>query len=162
MMQQRIGLGYDIHRLRAGSGLPLGGVFIPCEHEVIAHSDGDVVLHAICDALLGALALGDIGEHFPDNDPAHQDQASSYFVKHILNLPAYSDWQIGNVDVNIIAEAPRLSAHKSDIRTHIASILSIDEDQVSVKARSHEGLDAIGQKQAIAAQAVLLLSKNNS
>ena len=159
-MPTRIGIGFDIHRLEAGNGIILGGVSIPCEFKLLAHSDGDVVLHAICDALLGAVAAGDIGEHFPDTDPTNSQRPSAEFVQAVLALPALAAWQISNIDVNIIAEAPRLQAHKANIRSSVAAICGLALHQVSIKARSHEGLDAIGHKQAIAAQAVLLLEQD--
>lgn len=159
-MSTRIGIGFDIHRLEAGNGIVLGGVSIPCAYQLIAHSDGDVVLHAICDALLGAVAAGDIGEHFPDTDAAHSKRPSSEFVHSVLALPELAPWLISNIDVNIIAEAPRLAAHKTAIRESVAAICGLNCNQISIKARSHEGLDAIGHKEAIAAQAVLLLTQH--
>lgn len=162
-MTHRIGLGFDIHRLEAdpsaGAGVMLGGVRVPCPYRVVAHSDGDVVLHAICDALLGAVAAGDLGEHFPDNDPSHRGRDSAWFVERVLALPALAGWRIANVDVNIIAEAPRLMAHKPAIRTRVGDLLRLPAGTASIKARSHEGVDAIGQKLAISAQAALLLER---
>ena len=157
--QTRIGIGFDIHRLEAGNGIVLGGVSIPCDKQLIAHSDGDVVLHAICDALLGAVAAGDIGEHFSDTDAANSNRPSSEFVHGVLALPALAGWTINNIDVNIIAETPRLSQHKAQIRQTVADIFGCDLDRISIKARSHEGLDAIGNKEAISAQAVVLLER---
>lgn len=160
-MSHRIGLGFDIHRLEADlateAGLALGGVRVPCPWRVVAHSDGDVVLHALCDALLGAVAAGDLGEHFPDSDPAHRGRDSAWFVGHILALPALAAWRLVNVDVNIIAETPRLMSHKPAIRDRVGALLGLPADAVSIKARSHEGVDAVGEKRAIAAQAVVLL-----
>jgi 2-C-methyl-D-erythritol 2,4-cyclodiphosphate synthase len=157
----RIGLGFDIHRLEADpspdAGLALGGVRVPCPWRVVAHSDGDVVLHALCDGLLGAVAAGDLGEHFPDNDPAHRGRDSAWFVAHVLALPQLTAWRLVNVDVNIIAETPRLMAHKPAIRARVAALLGLPAEVVSIKARSHEGVDAIGEKRAIAAQAAVLL-----
>ncbi len=137
----------------------LGGVRVPCPWRVIAHSDGDVVLHALCDALLGAVAAGDLGEHFPDNDAAHRGRDSAWFVERVLALPHLAGWRLGNVDVNVIAEAPRLMPHKPAIRARVAALLRLPADAVSVKARSHEGVDAIGEKRAIGAQAVVLLER---
>ena len=156
-MTHRIGLGYDIHRLEAGDGIMLAGVRVPCAYRVIAHSDGDVVLHALCDALLGAVGAGDLGEHFPDTDPTHRGRASVEFVAHVLGLPALRGWRIGNVDVNIIAQAPRLEAHKPALRARLAEVLGVTMDRVSVKARSNEGMDALGAKLAIVAQVVVLV-----
>jgi 2-C-methyl-D-erythritol 2,4-cyclodiphosphate synthase len=156
-MSHRIGIGYDIHRLAAGDGIMLAGVRVPCPYRVIAHSDGDVVLHALCDALLGAVAAGDLGEHFPDTDPAHAGRDSSAFVAHVLALPALAGWAIANVDVNIIAQAPRLEAHKPALRACLAAVLGLPAERVSIKARSNEGMDAVGAKQAIVAQVAVLL-----
>jgi 2-C-methyl-D-erythritol 2,4-cyclodiphosphate synthase len=153
----RIGIGYDIHRLEAGDGIMLGGVSIACAVRTIAHSDGDVVLHALCDALLGSVAAGDLGEHFPDTDERHHQRPSSEFVQAVLELPQLAGWSINNVDINIIAQTPRLGPHKQAMREHIAGMLGLSVNQVSVKARSNEELDAIGHKQAIAAQAVVLI-----
>lgn len=162
-MSHRIGIGFDIHRLEAdptpGAGIALGGVRVPCPWRVVAHSDGDVVLHAICDALLGAVAAGDIGEHFPDTDPAHRGRDSAHFVATILAMPQLQPWRIANADVNIVAEAPRLMPHKPAIRARLAELLHIGADTASVKARSHEGVDAVGEKRAIVAQAAVLLER---
>jgi 2-C-methyl-D-erythritol 2,4-cyclodiphosphate synthase len=159
----RIGLGFDIHRLEpdasAGAGVALGGLRVPCPWRVVAHSDGDVVLHALCDALLGAVAAGDLGEHFPDSDPAHRGRDSAWFVAHVLALPQLAGWRIANLDLNIIAEAPRLMPHKPAIRARLAELLRLPADAVSVKARSHEGVDAIGEKRAIAAHAAVLIER---
>jgi len=158
-MTHRIGLGYDIHRLEAGDGIMLAGVRVPCAYRVIAHSDGDVVLHALCDALLGAVAAGDLGEHFPDTDAAHRGRDSAEFVAHVLALPALAGWRLGNIDVNIIAQAPRLEAHKPALRARLAHLLGLPGDRVSVKARSNEGMDAVGAKLAIVAQVVALIER---
>lgn len=158
-MQQRVGLGFDIHRMEPcsdGGQVWLAGVAIPAPYRVIAHSDGDVVLHALCDALLGTVAAGDIGEHFPDNDASYAGAASHTLLSAVLALPALQTWQIVNVDVNIIAQAPRLSDHKPTLRKHLADLLHLPCERVSIKARSHEGVDAIGEKRAISAQVVVL------
>ncbi len=157
--QHRVGIGYDIHRLDAGDGIVLAGIRIPCAYRLVAHSDGDVVLHAVCDALLGATAAGDLGEHFPDDDPRHLGRDSSEFVAAVLGLHALAPWRVGNVDVNIIAQAPRLGVHKLAMRKRLAQLLGVDEDRVGMKARTNEGIDAIGEKRAIAAQVVVLLEK---
>lgn len=158
-MSHRIGIGYDIHRLEAGDGIVLAGVRVPCAYRVVAHSDGDVVLHALCDALLGAVAAGDLGEHFPDTDPAHRGRDSGWFLAHVLALPALRPWRIANVDVNVIAQAPRLEACKPALRARLAELLGLPADRVSVKARSNEGMDAVGAKQAIVAQVAALLER---
>jgi 2-C-methyl-D-erythritol 2,4-cyclodiphosphate synthase len=153
----RIGIGYDIHRLEAGKGIMLAGVEIPCEYRVIAHSDGDVVLHAVCDALLGAVAAGDLGEHFPDRDPRHAGRASREFLAEVLALPQLRGAVVINVDVNVIAQAPRLEAHKSAMRAKLAELLRTPLDRIGIKARSNEGCDAVGEKRAIQAQAAVLI-----
>lgn len=160
-MASRVGIGYDIHRLEADAGpqagLAIGGVRVPGPWRAVAHSDGDVVLHALCDALLGAAAAGDLGEHFPDSDPAHRGRDSAWFVARVLALPQLAPWRLANLDVNIIAEVPRLTPHKPAIRARLAGLFGLPESAVGVKARSHEGVDAIGERRAIAAQAAVLL-----
>jgi 2-C-methyl-D-erythritol 2,4-cyclodiphosphate synthase len=153
----RVGIGYDIHRLEAGSGITLGGVLIPCPYRLIAHSDGDVLLHALCDALLGATGAGDLGEHFPDSDPAHAGRDSTAFLAAVLALPALRPWQIGNLDCNIIAQVPRLADHKAAIRQRLAELVRLPVARIGVKARTNEGLDAVGERRAIQCQAVVLL-----
>ncbi len=153
----RVGLGYDIHRLEPGDGFMLGGVRIACAYRVIAHSDGDVVLHALTDALLGATGAGDIGERFPDKDERHRGRPSHEFIREVLALPELMPWRLVNLDVNIIAQQPRLDAHKPAMRAYLAELFRLMPARVGVKARSNEGLDAIGSAQAIAAQAVVLL-----
>jgi len=155
----RVGLGYDIHRLEVGTGIVLAGVRIPCSYRLVAHSDGDVVLHALCDALLGAVAAGDLGEHFADTDPAHRGRNSADFIAAVRALPALQGWRIVNCDINVIAQAPRLGEHKPAMRQRVADLLGIPLDCVGLKARTNESCDAIGQKQAIAAQAVVLLER---
>ena len=156
-MTHRVGIGYDIHRLEPGNGLVIAGVTIPCEYRVIAHSDGDVVLHALCDALLGAVGAGDIGEHFPDTDPIHRGRDSSEFVFGILALPALKPWRVVNMDCNIIAQAPKLGPYKQTMRQTLAEMLSLPQGRIGVKARTNEGLDAVGACKAIQAQVVVLL-----
>jgi 2-C-methyl-D-erythritol 2,4-cyclodiphosphate synthase len=156
-MTHRVGIGYDIHRLEPGNGVVIAGVHITCEYRVIAHSDGDVVLHALCDALLGAVGAGDLGEHFPDTDDAHRGRNSKEFVHAVLALPALKPWRVVNMDCNIIAQVPRLGPYKADMRAHLASLLSLPPSRIGVKARTNEGLDAVGEKKAIQAQVVVLL-----
>jgi 2-C-methyl-D-erythritol 2,4-cyclodiphosphate synthase len=157
----RVGIGFDIHRLEpdaaTDAGVMIAGIRVPCPYHVVAHSDGDVVLHALCDALLGAVAAGDLGEHFPDTDAAHRGRDSSWFVAHVLALPQLAAWRLGNIDVNIIAEAPRLMPHKPAMRARLAELFALPLDAVGLKARSHERVDAIGAKQALAAQAAVCL-----
>lgn len=153
----RVGIGYDIHRMEPGEGLVIAGVFVPCPYRVVAHSDGDVVLHALCDALLGATGSGDLGEHFPDTDAAHRGRDSAEFVRHILALPALAPWKLANLDVNIIAQAPRLGEFKPAMRQRLAELFSLPLDCVGLKARTNEHCDAVGEKRALQAQAVVLL-----
>lgn len=153
----RIGIGYDIHRLAADRPLRLGGVAIPSPVGLLGHSDGDVLLHAICDALLGAAALGDLGDHFPDDDPAFRGIDSTRLLAATLEKVGASGFTIVNLDTNVIAQRPRLAPHRPAIRENLAALLGLDPSRVSVKARSNEGLDAVGLGQAIAAQAIVLL-----
>ena len=153
-MDIRIGQGFDLHRLRAGEGLHVGGIFIACEYAVEAHSDGDVALHALCDALLGALALGDIGQHFPDTDARWAGADSRDLLRHVCALVRDAGYAPGNVDITVVAQRPRLAAHIPQMRACIAEDLGIGLDRVSVKATTHEGVDAIGEARALAAHAV--------
>jgi len=153
----RIGIGYDIHRLVPDRPLRLGGVAIPFELGLLGHSDGDVLLHAVCDALLGAAGLGDIGEQFPDTGPAYQDADSATLLAATIKKVRAAGFAPVNVDANVIAEQPRLAPHKPAIRQRVAEILGLDPARVSIKARTHEGLDAVGRGEAIAAQAIVLL-----
>lgn len=153
----RIGIGYDIHRLVEGRKLVLGGVEIPFEKGLLGHSDSDVLTHAICDALLGAAALGDIGAHFPDTDPRWAGASSLDFLAHVVDLLADRGYRVANVDATVIAERPKLKPQIQAIRDRLASVLEVHLDQVSVKAKTSEGLESIGHGEAIAAQAVALL-----
>ena len=154
----RIGHGYDIHRLAKGERLVLGGVEIPHEAGLVGHSDADVVLHAVTDALLGAIAAGDIGRHFPDRSPENAGRASSDFVREAMRLVCERGYAVANVDVTVHAEAPRLAPHVDQMRERIAALLGIGLDATSVKATRGEGLGPIGQGEALAAQAIVLLS----
>ena len=156
-MSLRVGHGYDIHRLVEGRLLVLGGVQIPGSRGLVGHSDGDVVLHAICDAILGAMGVGDIGQHFPDTDERYQGIASSELVRRVVELMRDEGWRIGNLDVTICAEQPRLAPHRQAMRSRIAELLDAPVTCVSVKAKTNEGLDAVGRGEAIAATAVVLL-----
>lgn len=154
----RIGIGYDIHRLGEGRKLVLGGVEIPFEKGLLGHSDSDVLTHAVCDALLGAAALGDIGTHFPDTDARWAGASSLDFLARVIELLADRGYRVGNVDATVIAERPKLKPHIQAIRETLASVLRVDVDLVSVKAKTNEGLESVGRGEAIAAQAVALLS----
>ncbi len=156
-MSIRIGHGYDIHRIEPGRGLPLCGVWINCEFGVVAHSDGDIPIHALCDALLGAAALGDIGKLFPDTDEQWRGADSRALLREVVVQVAAAGWKPGNVDLTIIAQAPRVAPHVAAMRETLAADLGIDLGAVSVKATTHEQLDALGRKEGIAAHAVVLL-----
>jgi 2-C-methyl-D-erythritol 2,4-cyclodiphosphate synthase len=153
----RIGIGFDIHRLEPGRPLWLGGVRVPSPVGLVGHSDGDVLLHAVCDALLGAAGLGDIGEHFPNDDPAFAGIASARLLEATLEKVATIGLALSHLDSNLIAQRPRLAPHKDAIRQRLAELLGIDPSHASVKIRSHEELDAVGRGEAIIAQAVVLL-----
>ena len=156
-MTPRVGIAYDLHRLVPGRRLRLGGVDIPGELGLLGHSDADVVLHAICDALLGAAGLGDIGEHFPDSDPRWKDADSRDLLSAVLEQVRRAAWRIGNVDLVIHAQRPRLTPHKPDIRASIATLLGLSPQAVNVKATTNEGLDAVGRGEAIACWAAVIL-----
>lgn len=159
-MSYRIGIGYDIHRLVEGRVLFIGGLEIPYIKGLLGHSDGDVLLHAICDALLGALALGDIGDHFPDTDPKYQGIKSGILLKETAGLIKEKGFSIVNIDVVIIAQEPKLILFKKQIKNNIALILSIEPNAVSVKAKTNEGLDSAGNGEAIACYAVAGVSNS--
>lgn len=155
----RTGIGYDLHRTAEGRPLVLGGVQIPSEFGLAGHSDADVVIHALCDALLGAAGLGDIGELYPDTDPAFKDADSAVFLREVRERLAVVGFAIGNVDVVIHAERPKLSPHKPTIRAKLAELLAIDPDAVGVKATTNERVDAIGRGEAIACTAIALIHR---
>ena len=157
MCNVRIGHGYDVHRLVPQRALILGGVTVPFEKGLLGHSDADVLLHAVCDALLGALALGDIGKHFPDSDDRFKDIDSRVLLSKTAELIREKGWQIGNIDATVIAQAPRLSPYVQEMRENIATTLNISIDTVSVKATTEEHLGFTGEGLGIAAHAVCLL-----
>lgn len=150
----RVGIGYDIHRLVEGRKLFLGGLEIPYIKGLLGHSDGDVLLHAICDALLGAIAEGDIGSHFPDTNPVYQGIDSSKLLNNVTGMVEKKGFVINNVDTVIIAQEPMLMPFKKLIQQRVAAILNLSEDCVSIKAKTNEGLGEIGNKEAIAAYAI--------
>lgn len=154
----RIGTGYDVHRLVEGRKLVLGGVEIPFATGLLGHSDADVLLHAICDALLGAAALGDIGQHFPDSSQDFKDIDSLILLKRVGGLIQEQGWSIENIDSTIIAQAPKLAPFVQDMITNIANVLGLTSQQISIKATTTEGLGWEGQGQGIAAQAVVLIN----
>lgn len=155
----RIGHGYDLHCLIPGESLTLGSVKIPCAFQIVAHSDGDVVLHAICDALLGAIAQGDIGQHFSDTDMNNAKRDSREFLRYCWQLVQTAGYQLSNIDVTIIAQAPKIAPYVLAMRTAIAEELATAIMNISVKATTNEGVDAIGRKEAIAVHAVVLLER---
>lgn len=157
-MSFRIGQGYDVHRFGPGDHLVISGVKVPYEFGFVAHSDGDVAIHALCDALLGALALGDIGQHFPDTDAAYKGADSALLLKHVCGLIAENNYRVVNCDITIIAQAPKLLPYREAMRARLAEIMQLDISQVSVKATTTEKLGFEGRKEGIATQAVALLA----
>jgi 2-C-methyl-D-erythritol 2,4-cyclodiphosphate synthase len=155
----RVGHGYDVHRLEGGDGIVLGGVRIACPYRVVAHSDGDVAVHALCDALLGASALGDIGHFFPDTDPAYRGVDSRTLLREVVRRVAQAGFTPANVDISLIAEVPRVAPHVAAMRANLAADLGLAVAAVSVKATTHERLGALGRKEGIAAHAVTLLTQ---
>jgi len=153
----RIGHGYDVHRFGEGEFITLGGVRIPHKFGLIAHSDGDVLLHALSDALLGAAALGDIGRHFPDTDPQFKGADSRALLRHVLALVRGKGWRVGNIDATIVAQAPKMAPHIEQMRELIAADLEVETDQVNVKATTTEKLGFAGREEGIAVHAVALL-----
>ena len=153
----RIGHGFDVHKFGEGEFITLGGVQIPYEKGLLAHSDGDVALHALADALLGAAALGDIGKHFPDTDDAYSGADSRALLRHVVGLIRDKGYRVGNVDITIIAQAPKMAPHIQAMREHIAADLQVRLDDVNVKATTTEKLGFEGRKEGISTHAVALL-----
>ncbi len=156
----RIGTGYDVHRLGEGLPLWLGGVLVPHTHGLIGHSDADVLLHAVCDALLGGAALGDIGKHFPDTDPQYKGISSLKLLAHVGMLLKKEGYAVGNIDATVVAQRPKLAPYITQMRQNIADTLGIDVSCVSVKATTTEHLGFEGREEGISAQAVALLTVN--
>lgn len=155
----RVGMGFDVHRFGPGDHVMLGGIKVPHSHAVVAHSDGDVLLHALCDALLGAAGLGDIGQHFPDTDAAFAGADSRVLLRTVLDEVQAAGWQVENCDLCLIAEAPKLSPVRDQVRRAIADMLGLATDAVNLKATTTEKLGFTGRKEGIAAQAVALLRR---
>ena len=155
----RIGMGYDVHKLVEGRKLILGGVEIPYEKGLLGHSDADVLLHAIMDALLGAATLGDIGKHFPDTDPAYKGISSIRLLEHVANLLEEHQFLIENIDATIIAQRPKMRPYIDTMRENIAKALKIEADQINVKATTEEGLGFTGSGEGISSQAICMLEK---
>ncbi|TLZ16706.1 MAG: 2-C-methyl-D-erythritol 2,4-cyclodiphosphate synthase [Gammaproteobacteria bacterium] len=155
----RIGSGFDVHALGPGDFVMLGGIRVAHSRGVVAHSDGDVVLHALCDALLGAAGLGDIGQHFGDTDPRWRGADSSVFVTQVLALLRDRRLAVANVDVTVLAQAPKIATHRDAMRRRIAQLLEVAAERVNIKATTTEGLGFLGRAEGIAAQAVVLLTE---
>ena len=155
----RIGMGYDVHRLVEDRKLVLGGVTIPHEKGLLGHSDADVIVHAIMDALLGAAALGDIGKHFPDTDPQYKGISSIELLKHVGKLIEDNLYVIGNIDATIIAQRPKLAPYREEMMINVAKALKIDRSQINIKATTEEGLGFTGKEEGISAQAICLLNE---
>lgn len=153
----RIGQGYDVHRLVEGRALILGGVTIPYEKGLLGHSDADVLTHALMDALLGAAALGDIGQLFPDNDPAYEGADSLVLLKTVCTLLREHGYSIANVDVTVVAQRPKLAPYREEMRHRLAQVMELDSSRVSVKATTEEGLGFTGNGEGISAMAIALL-----
>ncbi|QOX80437.1 2-C-methyl-D-erythritol 2,4-cyclodiphosphate synthase [Trichlorobacter lovleyi] len=153
----RIGHGYDVHRLVEGRKLIMGGVDIPWEKGLLGHSDADVLLHAIADALLGALAMGDIGKHFPDTDPAFKGADSMKLLEHVVGLIRAQGYAVGNLDATIIAQRPKMAPHIQAMRENVARACGVNVDRINVKATTEEGLGFTGTGEGISAHAVVLL-----
>ena len=153
----RIGTGYDVHKLVEGRRLIIGGVEIPYEKGLLGHSDADVLVHAVMDALLGAAALGDIGKHFPDSDPKYKGADSLMLMREVRRILSENGFEVGNVDATIIAQGPKMSPHIDTMRRNIADALGLDVSQVSVKATTEERLGFTGRGEGISAQAVALI-----
>lgn len=157
----RIGIGYDIHRLVKGRKLVLGGVEIPFAKGLDGHSDADVALHALSDAMLGALSLGDIGKHFPDRDPKYKDAVSGGLLLKVNNLIGEKGYSVNNADIVIVIEKPKIAPFTDGMKNKISGILGIEKDRVSVKATSHEALGPVGKGEAVASYAVVTLTEGN-
>jgi len=155
----RIGEGWDTHALVVGRPLVLGGITLPHTHGLLGHSDADALLHAITDALLGAAALGDIGQHFPDTDPAFKGADSGVLLAEAMRRVAAAGWRLGNLDATIVAQAPKMAPHIPAMRTRIAQLLSVSVEQVNVKAKTAEKMGPVGEGRAIEARAVCLLQR---
>ena len=158
----RVGIGNDIHRLVEGRKLMLGGIEVPFDRGLLGHSDGDSLTHAICDALLGAAGLGDIGTHFSDKDPQYAGADSLILLSQVCSLLNERNFKVQNIDATILAERPKMMPHIPAMRSRLAETIGIDESQINLKAKTNEGLDAVGRGEAIAAQAIALISQFES
>jgi 2-C-methyl-D-erythritol 2,4-cyclodiphosphate synthase len=158
----RIGQGYDVHAFGPGDHLVIGGVRIGHTHGIVAHSDGDVVIHALCDAIFGALALGDIGQHFPPSDDRWRNADSRTFLRHAAHLMKQKQHFLGNADVTVVCERPKIASHAAAMRANLAADLACDLDRISIKATTSEKLGFTGREEGIAAHAVVLLVPSDS
>jgi 2-C-methyl-D-erythritol 2,4-cyclodiphosphate synthase len=156
----RVGIGHDTHRLQPGGPLRLGGIDIPHDRKSVGHSDGDALLHAVIDALLGAAALGDVGQMFPDTDPANRGRDSAEMLEAAIEAVARLGWRIVNIDCIVFAQRPKLLPHRQAIRERLADILGIEAERVGLQAKTGEGIGAIGREEALAAQCVTLLERD--
>lgn len=155
----RIGLGYDIHKLVEGRKLILAGLEVDHDRGLLGHSDADVVVHALIDAILGAMGMGDIGQHFPDNDMKYKDADSMQLLEKIVYMMECENYQIVNVDINVIAQSPKLSKYRESMRVNLAKYLKVDRGDVNIKFKTKEELDAVGEKLGMEAHAIVLLQK---
>lgn len=154
----RIGHGYDVHAFGEGTSITIGGVEIPYKHSLVAHSDGDVLIHALMDAVVGAMAIGDIGHHFPDTDPKYKDCSSRELLKHIYKTMVAKGYEIGNVDITLVAEAPKMAPHLPVMIDHLSQDLQCSARQLNIKATTTEKLGFVGRGEGIACYAVVLLT----
>lgn len=159
-MDVRVGSGFDVHRLVQGRELWLGGVLIPAERGALGHSDADVLLHAICDALLGAAGLGDIGQHFPDTDARWKGADSKKLLARVVDLLKQNGWRVGNIDSTLVLEQPKIAPHITAMRSAIAPLLGVPENAVSIKATTNEKLGYVGREEGVCAYAVALIARN--
>lgn len=158
-MTIRVGLGFDVHQFEEGNEIILGGISIPFNKKLKGHSDADVLLHSIADALLGALALGDIGTHFPDTDKAYKNADSGLLLKQVYQLVNDKGYQLGNVDATVVAELPKLNPHMDSIRNKIADLLNCSKEQISVKATTNEKMGFIGREEGLSVHSVVLIER---
>nr|WP_236950878.1 2-C-methyl-D-erythritol 2,4-cyclodiphosphate synthase [Mariprofundus ferrinatatus] len=155
----RIGHGFDVHAFAKGRKLILGGVEVPYEMGLAGHSDADVLIHALCDALLGAAGMNDIGHHFPDSDMQYKDADSTLLLVHVMGLLREKGWGVGNVDITLMAQAPKLASYIGNMRARMAGLLQLEQDAVNIKATTTEKLGFVGRKEGIACEAVALIAK---
>ncbi len=158
-MKMRIGFGYDVHRLQEGEDMYLGGAPIPCDKGTVGHSDADALIHAICDALLGAAGLRDIGHHFPDTDPKYKGIDSKILLKEVVSLLGQHNYEIGNIDSTLVIERPKINPHIDEMKEILAPILNIALEDIGIKATTNEKVGFIGREEAVCAYAVALIQK---